>query len=122
MGINPGAVLIVEDDFFIRSDTVAMATQEGFVVLEAGNADEAIAILEAHPEIRVIFTDIEMPGTMDGLRLAEYVRHRWPPIKLIVTSGKVSMDEASLPKGSLFFSKPYNHSNVSAAMRKMLAA
>ena len=122
MGTNQGAVLIVEDDFFIRTDTVNMATQEGFVVFEAANADEAISILEAHPEIGLVFTDIEMPGTMDGLKLVEYVRHRWPPIKLIVTSGKVSLDSASLPEGGLFFSKPYVHSEVSAAMRRMLAS
>lgn len=116
------AVLVVEDDFFIREDAVDMATQAGFVVFEAANADEAIAILETHPEIGLIFTDIEMPGTMDGLKLVEYVRHRWPPIKLIVTSGKVSLDKAALPEGGLFFSKPYDHSKVSAAMRRMLAA
>jgi DNA-binding NtrC family response regulator len=122
MGTNQGAVLIVEDDFFIRADTVDMVTQEGFVVFEAANADEAIAILEVHPEIGLMFTDIEMPGTMDGLKLAEYVRHRWPPIKLIVTSGKISLDKAALPQGGLFFSKPYDHSKVLAAMRRMLAA
>ena len=122
MGTDQGAVLIVEDDFFIRTDTVEMATQEGFVVFEAANADEAIAILEAHPEIGLVFTDIEMPGTMDGLKLVEYVRHRWPPIKLILASGKVSLDKAALPEGGLFFSKPYEHSQVWAAMRRMLAA
>jgi two-component system, response regulator PdtaR len=115
------AVLVVEDDFFIREDAVDMATQAGFVVFEAANADEAIAVLEVHPEIGLIFTDIEMPGTMDGLKLAEYVRHRWPPIKLIVTSGKVSLNKAALPEGGLFFSKPYDRSKVSAAMHRMLA-
>ena len=116
------AVLIVEDDFFIRTDAVDMATQAGFVVFEAANANEAIAILEVHLEIGLVFTDVEMPGTMDGLKLVEYVRHRWPPIKLIVVSGKVSLDKAALPEGGLFFSKPYEHSEVSAAMHLLLAA
>lgn len=99
-----------------------MAEREGFVVFEAANADDAIAILEAHPEIRLVFTDIEMPGSMDGLKLAQYVSDRWPPIKLIVASGKVPRDKAQLPEGGLFFSKPYRHAEITTAMRTLLAA
>ncbi len=116
------AILIVEDSGLIRLDAVDMAEREGFLVFEASNADDAIAILEAHPEIRLVFTDIEMPGSMDGLKLAHYVSLRWPPIRLIVASGKVPRDKAELPEGGVFFSKPYRHADIASAMRSLLAA
>jgi len=116
------AILIVEDSGLIRLDAVEMAAREGFLVFEASNADDAIVILEAHPEIRLVFTDIEMPGSMDGLKLAQYVSRRWPPIKLIIASGKVPREKAELPEGGLFFSKPYRHTEITTAMRTLLAA
>jgi CheY-like chemotaxis protein len=81
-------VLIVEDEFLLRLDAVDFMGGCGFTMYEAGNADEAIQLLELHDDIRVVFTDINMPGSMDGLKLAHYVRGRWPPIKLIITSGQ----------------------------------
>ena len=81
------AVLIVEDEFLLRMNAVEMIREAGFEVVEAGNADEAIAILE-NQDIRVVFTDIQMPGSMDGLKLAAAVRSRWPPIKIIATSAR----------------------------------
>jgi CheY-like chemotaxis protein len=119
---NDPAVLVVEDNGVIRMDAADMAALEGFLVFEAANAEDAIAVLEAHPEIRLLFTDIEMPGLMDGLRLARYVSLRWPPIKLIVASGKVSRDAIGLPDGSLFFSKPYRRDEIANAMHSLLAA
>ena len=119
---DPAAILIVEDQGLIRMDAVDMAQRAGFVVFEAANADDAIAILEAHPEIRLVFTDIEMPGSMDGLKLAHYISRRWPPIRLIVASGKVPRDKADLPEGGLFFCKPYAHAEIATAMRTLLAA
>lgn len=113
---------MVEDSPLIRKDAVYEAMREGFAVFEAANADEAIAILEANPSIRLVFTDVEMPGTMDGLKLAEYVAGRWPPVKIIVASGKVPRDMAKLPAGSVFFPKPYDHREVLATMRTLLAA
>ena len=87
MGI---CVLIVEDEFLLRADAVEFMEHSGFTVYEASNADEAIELLELHNDIRAVFTDIHMPGTMDGLKLAHYVRGRWPPVKLIITSGYAS--------------------------------
>ena len=72
-------VLIVEDEFLIRADAVGFMEDLGFIVYEAGNADEAIGLLKSHEDIRVVFTDIHMPGSMDGLKLAHYIRGRWPP-------------------------------------------
>src|ERR1700722_13973690 len=80
-------VLIVEDEFLLRADAAEFMENSGFTVYEASNADEAIALLERHVDIRAVFTDIHMPGSMDGLKLAHYVRGRWPPIKLFIASG-----------------------------------
>jgi CheY-like chemotaxis protein len=81
-------------------------------VYEAASADAAIALLELHKEIRLIFTDVDMPGSMDGLKLAHYVRGRWPPVKIIVTSGHVKVAEESLPAGALFLPKPYDPAEI----------
>src|ERR1700753_1945496 len=86
-------VLIVEDEFLVRMDARQIIESAGFNVIEAGNADEAISILERRPEIRVVFTDIQMPGSMDGLKLAAAVRGRWPPIKIVATSGLRSISK-----------------------------
>jgi CheY-like chemotaxis protein len=94
----------------------------GFNVVEAGNADEAIAILEARPDIRVVFTDIQMPGSMDGLKLAQFVRGRWPPIKIVATSGFVNVANDDLPEGSRFLPKPYRPEQIVAELRELTAA
>jgi two-component system, response regulator PdtaR len=116
------AVLVVEDEHLIRMDTVASLEAEGFVVHEAANAAEAIRCLELHKEIRLIFTDVNMPGTMDGVALAHYVRGRWPPVKIIVTSGFMKIQESDLPPGSLFVEKPYFSKNVAAKINALMAA
>ena len=116
------AILIVEDSGVIRLGAVDMAEREGFLVFEAANAEDAIAILEKHPEIRLVFTDIEMPGSMDGLKLARYISLRWPPMLLMVASGKMPRERVSLPEGVPFFSKPYRQTEIAMAMRSLLAA
>ena len=116
-------VLVVEDEYLIRMDLVDSLLDEGFEVLAADNADDAIAILESDDQIQVMFTDIDMPGSMNGLILSSAVRDRWPPIKIVVTSGqRVRPSATDLPEGSLFFAKPYDHSKVAASFRAMLAA
>jgi CheY-like chemotaxis protein len=82
------AILVVEDELFIRMHLVDAIESEGFRVYEAANADEAIATREVHPDIRVLFPDIDMPGTMDGVKLSHYVRYRWPPVRIFVASGR----------------------------------
>ncbi len=116
------AVLVVEDEHLIRMDTASSLEAEGFVVHEAANAAEAIRRLELHSEIRLIFTDVNMPGTMDGVALAHYVRGRWPPVKIIVTSGYAKVRESDLPPGSLFVEKPYNPEQISDKMTALMAA
>lgn len=94
-------VLIVEDELLLRINAAEMSADAGFDVVEAGN-DEAISILEVRPDIHIIFTDIQMPGSMDGLKLARFVRGRWPPIKIIATSGRVDEGDVNLPEGAVF--------------------
>lgn len=115
-------VIVVEDETLVRLDIVLSLENEGFIVLEASNADEAINILDTHPEIRLMFTDIDMPGSMDGLNLAAAVRDRWPPVKIIVASGHRQLSDELLPVEGRFFSKPYDHVRVIATVREMLAA
>lgn len=115
-------ILIVEDEFFLRLDSAETIESAGFEVIQAANADEAIAILNARPDIHVVFTDIQMPGSMDGLKLARFVRDRWPPIKIVATSGHVTVDEDDLPDGSVFLPKPYHGAEVVATLREMTSA
>ena len=86
---------------------------------EASNADEAIAILEARSDIHIVFTDIQMPGSMDGLKLAWFVRDRWPPIKLVVTSRRVAFAEGDLPSGGLFVGKPYTSPRIAEVLASL---
>ena len=120
MSDNDAVVLVVEDEFLVRMDIAQSLEDDGFLVLEASNADEAIDLLNAHPEIRLMFTDIDMPGSMDGLKLAAAVRDRWPPVKIIVTSGHRTMSDETLPVVGRFFSKPYAPSRVIHAIREMI--
>jgi CheY-like chemotaxis protein len=112
-------VLIVEDEFLLRMDAVDMIEAAGFGALEAANADQAIEILEARSDITVIFTDIQMPGSMDGLKFARAVRGRWPPIKIVATSGYVHVSERDLPEGGRFLSKPYSPAQVTGVLREL---
>ena len=113
-------VLVVEDELLIRMSAVDMLEAAGFLALEAPNADEAIALIERRPDIRLVFTDIEMPGSMDGLRLVSAIRNRWPPIYLIVTSGRYQAKELALPAGVAFIPKPYDWTGVNSRIRQLL--
>jgi CheY-like chemotaxis protein len=110
--------LVVEDETLIMALAVDLALEAGYEVVEAGNADEAIRILGERNDIRVVFTDIEMPGSMDGLRLARVVRERWPPVELIIVSGKGKVRDEELPSRGVFFPKPYNASQVVKALER----
>jgi len=114
-------VLIVEDELLLRMDAVDMIGRAGFDVVEAANADEAIEILESRQDITVVFTDIQMPGSMDGLKLAQAVRGRWPPIKIVATSGHVDVRETDLPEGGRFLPKPYSPVQVAGMLRELTA-
>jgi CheY-like chemotaxis protein len=116
-GAKAPSILIVEDEPLVRLCAVQTIEDAGYEVIEAANADEAIAILESREDIRAIFTDIHMPGSMDGLKLAHAVRHRWPPIKIIVTSGREMIRPQDLPDGGRFFAKPYDPAAIRDTLR-----
>ncbi len=112
-------VLIVEDEFLIRMDAVDMIRSGGFDVVEAKDADEAIEILERRLDITIVFTDVHMPGSMDGLKLAAAIRGRWPPIKIVATSGKAKLSTNDLPSGSRFLAKPYSAREIVNTLREL---
>ena len=114
-------VLVVEDEPLLRMMAVDVVEDAGFEAIEAANADEAVNILEGRDDISIIFTDIDMPGTMDGMKLAAAARDRWPPIRIIITSGHRVVPEANLPDGAVFFAKPYDIDKVTAQLRRMAA-
>lgn len=112
-------VLVVEDEPILRMMAVDMVEDAGMEPVEASDATEAIRILEARADIRIVFTDVDMPRGMDGVRLAALIRDRWPPIDIIITSGKLNVATSLLPPRSVFFSKPYRQSEVIALMQSM---
>ena len=118
---TPVVVLIVEDEYLLRSDAAQMIRDAGFQTVEAANADEAIAILEKRSDIYLVFTDVHMPGTIDGLKLAHAVRNRWPPIRIIIASGQVRLSAEEMPVGSRFLSKPYQRQEITSAIVAMTA-
>ena len=115
-------ILIVEDETLIRLNAADMIRSAGYTVVEAANADEAIVILENRLDITVVFTDVQMPGSMDGLKLAAAIRGRWPPIKIIATSGGTKVTHDDLPKGARFLTKPYTGSEITGAISEAIAA
>jgi DNA-binding response OmpR family regulator len=115
-----GKVLVVEDEALIRFAIADDLRDAGFEVFEAETADAAIEIL-GREDVRLLFTDIDMPGSMDGLKLSAVVRDRWPPVRIIVTSGKQVPSPGLLPAGSQFMPKPYTTAGVLDAVRTMLA-
>ncbi|WP_093333190.1 response regulator [Sphingomonas rubra] len=114
-------LLVVEDEPLLRIMAVDLGEDAGFVVVEAANAAAAIAILEERTDIGLVFTDIDMPGTMDGIMLAACIRDRWPPIEIIVTCDKMRPSPAQLPARSVFFAKPYRHEQLTHTLRRMAA-
>ena len=118
--VVPAVVLVVEDEMLLRMRTVDMVEDAGFTSVEAVDADEAVAILESRSDIALLFTDIQMPGSMDGLKLAHAVHERWPPIKIILVSGQLRLTGMDIPADSRFFSKPLEASEMIVEMRSMI--
>jgi two-component sensor histidine kinase/ActR/RegA family two-component response regulator len=117
---SPANVLVVEDEMVLRMRAVDIVEDAGFTAVEAVNADEAISILEARSDISLLFTDIQMPGSMDGLKLAHAVHDRWPAIKIILVSGQVNPSEAERPTDSRFFGKPLGVEEMTAQLQVMI--
>jgi CheY-like chemotaxis protein len=116
----PAVVLVVEDELLLRMRAVDMVEDAGFTSVEAVDADEAVAILESRSDISLLFTDIQMPGSMDGLKLAHAVHRRWPSIKIILVSGQLELADLDIPLDSRFFGKPLEGKVMIAQMRSMI--
>jgi CheY-like chemotaxis protein len=114
-------VLLVEDEPLIRLDTSMILEDAGYDVLEASNALQALAALESHPEIEILFTDINMPGPMNGLELARRVHAARPAVRLVVTSGKIPPAEAVIPDEGAFIAKPYSPETVARVMSRVMS-
>jgi CheY-like chemotaxis protein len=112
--------LIVENEAIVRLELADRLVEMGLKVFVADGADEAIRLLDAHAEIELMFTDITMPGSMDGLRLAHHVRERWPPVRIIVTSGLISTLLSDLPAESIFLAKPYAPEALAEALHRLI--
>jgi len=115
----PPAVLIVEDEPLLRMLAIDIVEEAGLAAVEACDAAEAIEILEKRPDIAVVFTDVNMPGSMSGMQLATIIRDRWPPVSLLVTSGKVQIDSKDLPDGTVFIAKPYDIDAVADTLQRL---
>jgi CheY-like chemotaxis protein len=122
IAVKRPVILIVEDDFLIRMGAAEMIEAAGFAIVEAADADEAMEILEVRLDITVVFTDIQMPGSMDGLKLAAAIRGRWPPIKIVATSGRVNVRKIDLPEGGLFLPKPYSSAEIARTLHELTGA
>ena len=114
-------ILVVEDEDLLRQAAVALVEDAGFEAVAAASADEALAILEARTDVRLVFTDIQLPGSMDGLKLAHAVRNRWPPVELILTSGRRHIGPDDLPERGRFYAKPYDFAALSQVFQEMAA-
>ena len=116
----PAVVLVVEDEMLLRMRAVDIVEDAGFTSVEAVDADEAVATLESRSDIALLFTDIQMPGSMDGLGLAHAVHARWPPIKIILVSGQLKLADIDIPANSRFFGKPLVSGEMIAELQNMI--
>ena len=112
-------VLIVEDEPLLRMLAVDLVEEAGLEALEATNAEEAITLLERTPDTRILMTDIDMPGSMNGLELAWTVSRRWPSISTVLVSGKQPLAAREMPEGSVFFANPYEPRKMVDLLSKM---
>ncbi len=120
---NPIVVIVVEDEPLIRMVLAEALLDDGFDVIEASYAREAITILEVEaPRVNTLFTDVHMPGDLDGIGLVHHARIHWPWLSLLVTSGRAYPKTSSMPKGTRFIAKPYEFLDVVRHIREMHAA
>jgi CheY-like chemotaxis protein len=118
---NP-VILIVEDEALVRLSAAGMLVDAGFRTIEAANSDEALELLNAGSDVQLLFTDVKMPGTIDGVSLARQVRARWPHIGIMVTSSRSMSRFDELPSGSRFEQKPYSPATVIRHARELTSA
>jgi two-component system, response regulator PdtaR len=114
---NSTVILLVEDEVLVRMLAADVLSEAGFTVLESTNAEEALTLLEARPDVQVLFTDVNMPGALDGLGLAQTVHEQSPGIGILIGSGRIRPAPGELPPGTRFIAKPYAPSALTDAVR-----
>jgi two-component system, response regulator PdtaR len=120
MSHSAPTVLVVEDDPLIRMTAADVIADAGWEALEAANAQEAICAIDEHPEVKVLFTDVNMPGPVDGVELVECVHRDHPEIELVVTSGRSHISERALPDEGTFLPKPYGQDDLVRTLKQKL--
>jgi two-component system, response regulator PdtaR len=105
-------LLVVDDEMLVRMNGVMILEDAGYEVIDAASADEAIELLQNAPDVRLVFSDVDMPGSMDGVALARIIHQRWPHIRLLLTSGNHRLANSALPDHGRFISKPYTGETV----------
>lgn len=114
-------VLVVDDEPVLLSLSMDVVDAAGLDAVGATNADEALRILESRTDIRIVFTDIRMPGSIDGIILARMISRRWPSVRMIVTSGGERPGLRTIPENARFFAKPYSTAQVIETLRELAA-
>jgi two-component system, response regulator PdtaR len=117
---EPPVILVVEDEPVLRILVGDILEDEGFVVAEAPNAEKAMEVLENRSDIRLLFTDINMPGAIDGVELARQVHERWPHIRLVITSGRKMLAHEEIPDDGRFLPKPYRPAELVGKVKELL--
>src|SRR5271166_962486 len=120
-GPGPIVIIVTEDESALRMLATEVLTEAGYTVVEAARADDALAIMKSRA-VDVLFTDVQMPGSMDGLELARHVRRHWPRVAVLIASGNKGPFSTEMPDGSRFFHKPYSTSQLLADVRGLIAA
>ncbi|WP_296435328.1 response regulator [Rhizobium sp. UBA1881] len=118
-GLPHPIALVVDDEPHILMDTADMVSEAGYHVIEARTADEALAFLKQHNTLKLIVTDVQMPGRLNGIELANYIGEHWPDISIIVASGAVVPEEGALPTHARFLNKPINQELVLTTIREL---
>jgi CheY-like chemotaxis protein len=116
---NPLVILLVEDEVLVRMVAADVLEDAGFTVLESASAEEALMLLETRPDVQVLFTDVNMPGALDGLGLAQTVHNRAPGVGILGGSGRIRPNPGELPPGARFIAKPYAPSALTDAVRAL---
>jgi CheY-like chemotaxis protein len=118
---QPPVVLVVEDEEMVRENAAEMLRSDGYEVIDAADAGAALKVMETRPDVTVLFTDMNMPGRLDGLELAREVHDRWPNVLLLITSGREVLRDAEIPDHGHFLSKPYRLAALSGQVGELLA-
>jgi two-component system, response regulator PdtaR len=113
-------ILVVEDQEILRLYAADLLEEHGFRVVEAQNAAAALKVLETRNDVRLLFTDIQMPGALDGMDLAREVHQRWPHVLLVITSGQKKLTEAEIPDHGRFVAKPYRAAELLGQVDEMI--